>query len=1294
MRKGRRKLLVPLGLFLLGTAITAVSAEPSAPDAGVRMTVEIAWALPPNTQIQEGESFPLELELTEGRVLEAIAWPSDTRGGPERAGENMWRLGTARSGRVRARLQAPMSASLSFQAAGQVIHVPLASVLEGPQRTPPQTPVDIGVERLAWDSIQVRLSEGDGTVAPGSRVPVALGFNVLTAEPADVAVRCVAELRPAAGGEPLWRHEIRQGLRSNTAAPPTQTWEVPAPSAEGTYVLELRSNWDAIASTGREGSRLSRLIHRRRTPPASGSAVRRVTMTVIGQKSAQSTPPGSAPSDIDTVDLARLRGNRLVASGRAPLANGGLNVWRIPESALVEPTRRDRMFGWILRSGSEAARLAPADSGGYAWSAVGLKVEHPERPHRLSITVTGGHPSALGVGLIRLGGAAGRPRVMLDACAAGPPILDDGPSVTFSWLVWPSTQEPVLVLVNRGGDAPVRLGTAVLTELPELPAGPNVITPEGLRRELVLSFSGPNALERFGGASAGPVDTLARADHLAQYLSHCGASGVILPEVLADRSTRQSLEGQAGEDATGPDRLGLLLQILSRHGLGTWLDVQLDGALPDLPAPGSAEAATRGLIRVDADGQPEGTVYHPLHADVREAMKRKLTDTVAAWKEKGTIHGILIRLGHGPTLLGGPDTGYDDLTFARFVRDTFEGDAAKSVPGLSSDDPGRFAARGTFLAGAGRGPWLSWRSRSIASLYAELADAVRTASPGTALAVATPVVDDGPAGQEARRVDFAGLAPSHAWRAVGLDLDEWRNGDGAPLVLRGISLSTGGLAHDLATSPDLDVKIMAKSRRGLIVSVEHDAITENALTAVASQAAGRAETTQGRPESSRFELPVLKYDSSRNRAESPSPLAVVGTGLFLSATAMADELAGDEPLGHGLAALDARWVVLSSAAVLGREDRLRRFARVFRALPATSAEGTPTEKSPFGVTVRTVAGEANTYLALANDSPFPIRLETIVAAPESTACDDLGRGLRLAPKVDAAGSHVVLDLLPFGVAAIRVASPRAKVASVNPYPSEAVVSAMRAQYDEMSTQLLRLNQRPAGLPVPPANSGFEPETTRTVTLNIPRGPVPPAGWHLVGGMNGAAEIDPMQVHSGSSSMRFSATAPSVSVASARFVPNVHSALTIRTWLRSEKPDTKVRLWIEGEAAGIPFVRRSDLTAQPDWTPFAVRATDLPPGGLDGARIRFELMAAGTVWIDDLSVAGATMSESEKVNAQRALIVAMKAYEQKRYADFARLAGSHWARYPTLTADADGDPAGAGHTREAASSPLPSDRRLR
>ena len=1240
----------------------------------------------------------VELEVSQGRLAEALAWPT----GPEtsRATDQLWRLGVGRSGRVRARIEAPVGARLTLRAGGQVMHFPLTSIIDGPQRTVPQVPVEVTLERLPWDSLTVALGssqpaeggpnstakpnpplpgvESDGVVEPGATVPVTIGFNILTPEPTEVGVRCVAELRPlrVVGPELPRRQEIHEVVATNAASPAAFVLPLEMPKTEGTYVLDLRASWEPLA--GHEaGSLIGRLMRRgkRGGPPGGGSSARRVTIVVLG-KSVGKAPdpqrlnPAGRDHEVDTLDLSRLRGNRPTAAGRSPATASGLAVWPLPDGVFAEVTRRDRLRGWISRVGAETAQLGPAEASGLAWSAVGLKVPHPGKPHRLTLSVAGGHPAALGVAVVGPAlpevGSEGRPRLLLDACASAPPILPEGPPSTFSWLVWPDTSDPLLVLVNRAAGSPVQVGTVTLTELDQVPAGPGIEEPSGApTRALGVSLTGPDVLERFAAgvvSEPGLSDTLTAARNLGRYLAYCGASAVLLSEELADRPRRRALDGQAAEDATGPDRLDLTLRALGRQGVAAWLELGVLGRLPGLPSPGSPEAMARGLVRIDRRGLADGPSpsYHPLHPEVGAALAKKVADAVAAHNDSAKLAGVLVRLGPGPTLPGGPDTGFDDLTFQRFVREAFEGDTAKGLPGLDPADPNRFAARAQFLAGSGRMPWLAWRSKRVGVLYGELASAARQASAGVSLAVVTPGLGPGAgaAGAEARRTDLAGLAPSLAWRAVGLDLDAWPSGEAAPIVFRGVSLGPDELAHDLAMSPELDAKVAARPARGLL----------------------------------------LEGDGG----DEPSGLS---RGLGLSALPLDGGPAGDEPLGHALAALDARWVMLAATTVAGHEERLRRFAKVFRALPAPAGAASgagsrgEAEPLPFGVAVRAHKAGGATYLSLANDTPYPVRLDTVVAAPAGSVFDDIGRGARLKPEGDAAGRHLVLDMLPFGVAAVRVAAPDATVGLVTPYPSDAVKTTLQARYDELSEALSRLSRKAGAGQSGPPNPGFEPlpaPATATATAGTL------GGWQVMGGMGNALAIDAGQPHSGRGSLRLDAPSPPASARSDEFAPGVFSSLMVRAWVRSDRPDAKVRLWIEGNSGGKPYRRFSDFLAQPIWAERAVRAGDVP-AGLDSTRLRFELVNAGSLWVDDLSVTGASLSEPERRNARNALLAAMQAYREKRYADFARLAGSHWARLPgpvgATTAAVVGKPEGvaaerAGVIRTGDASALPQGRRLR
>ena len=1320
MRKGWRNTF--LSLVLLACAGQAAGARvgqvAGTAEPPVRLAVEISWnstaPLPAEVDSSTAQGPEIQLEVSPGEVTDAIAWPSGTS--PVRvAVGGAWKLGTERSGRVRVRIEAPLASSVLVRVGqGPPMRFPLTLILEGSRKTPAQSSVEVTIERLPWDTISVDLGapNASGVALPGAKVPLSVGFNILSTDAGQAAVHCVAELKPIRGGQPVWTHDFRETVATNQAAPPLRVIPLQMPVAEGTYVLELRASWVPLMPQD-GGTAIGRLLRRGRRNlignlvgglVGGATVTRRLTLAVI-DPAKKPDDPASSPArlehdqEVDAIDLTKSRNaQRLTASGRSRPLPSDPARWLVPEEALAESTRRDRLRGWITRGDSEAARLAPADPSGFAWSALGLKVNHPGRPHRLSLAITAGHPSSLGVAMIGPSGISGKPRLLLDACASGPPVLPAGPPVAFSWLVWPDAPDPVLVLVNRATEAPVQIGALTLTELAEIPAGPAVEEPVNTAktRGLGLQLNGPHILERFGIAvEPGISDPLNASRCLGQYLTYCGTSVAVLSDALADRDRRQGLDRQAAEDSIGPDPLAVAVTTLGRFGISTWVDLSFRGTLPGLPAPNSPEAAERGLVRVDKNGRPEGAEYHALNPEVREAMKLRVSDFAKAFPpESGAkLAGILVRLGTGPTLLGAPDTGLDDPTFNGFISDAFDPDTLKSLPGLDLEAPDRFAARSKFIAGSGRMPWLTYRSKRIAQLYTDLAQTARDTSPGLKFAVATPGLAPGSAAVEARKADLNDLAPSLAWRAVGLDLDAWPNDESAPIVFRGISLSTDDLAHDLATHPDLDAKITSRLDRGVIIDVDDVEPASRTIGGPSSPARVNALARPARPRGS----------------------------LVLSALPLDDGPTDQEPLGHALAALDARWVVVASPAVLGREERIRSFAKVFRSLPVS--EGPASRQTmPFGVSVRTHRTKDQTYLALANDTPYPIRLDTLLNTAKDAKVYDFARGAMLKPaETDNASRHLVLDLVPFGVASVRIGGSDVKLGAVTPYPSSSVLATMQTRYNELSSQLTRLSRgSDSGRNLPP-NPGFEPELpveetakgsgmeakvismkVKTPGVGVKPEPSPaiPGGWSIVGGGGNALTIDLQQRKSGRGSLLLEAKSPPASAASESFTPDIHTAILVRAWLRSDRADAKIRVWIEGEAGGKPFRRVSELTVGKDWIERAVRAGDVPAGGLDSTRIRFELPNAGNLWIDDLIVTGDSLSEPERRNARNALLAALQAYQEKRYADFARLAGSHWTRHPGVIAGPSrvaegqsGTPPGLSRAG-GDSTPLPEGRRLR
>src|SRR5262249_22000851 len=152
---------------------------------------------------------------------------------------------------------------------------------------------------------------------------VSVGFNVLTPEPTEVGLSGAIELLPRGGGEPIWRQELHEVVATDVLNPAAKVWNVPAPLAEGTYILKVSTSWEPLAN--RASTRLGRWVRRLRNPAVATEAVRRVSLAVVGPGRVPAEgQAGGAEQEVEFLDLGRLHGHRPTASGRAPApAPGG-----------------------------------------------------------------------------------------------------------------------------------------------------------------------------------------------------------------------------------------------------------------------------------------------------------------------------------------------------------------------------------------------------------------------------------------------------------------------------------------------------------------------------------------------------------------------------------------------------------------------------------------------------------------------------------------------------------------------------------------------------------------------------------------------------------------------------------------------------------------------------------------------------------------------------------------------------------------------------------------------------------
>ena len=613
------------------------------------------------------------------------------------------------------------------------------------------------------------------------------------------------------------------------------------------------------------------------------------------------------------------------------------------------------------------------------------------------------------------------------------------------------------MLVNRATGAPVQLGTVTLTELAELPAGPGGRGAGGRRRAGAGALPDrpgrPRPLRR-RRREPGQADPLAAARNLGavpgplRRLGRRPARGPGRPR--SPPGARRP--GGRGRDRPRPPR-------------------------PAAPRPGPAEGARPG----SSCRSPARCPASPRRARPRRWRGAWSGSTATAWPtarpttrstprsarrcgggsprrsprgqgRRQPRRACLIRLGPGPTLLGGPDTGFDDATFARFVRETFDPETARGVPGLGDrPTPDRFAARVAVPRRVGPDALADLAvARDRRALRRAGRGGAAGVAPGALLAVATPGLGRRPgrhrgaAGRPRRPRPEPGLARRRA-RPRRLALGRARAD--RPPRRRPSAPTTWRTTWPPA--PSSTPRSPPAPRRGLLLDVE--------------------ERWPDRP-------------AARRRRGPPAPSPA--TGLSLSAPAARGRRR------RRRAARATPWRRSTRAGSCWRRRPSPGTRSGSAGSPGSSAPcpptplgGPPAAGLRRGRPARTAASD-QTYLALANDTPYPIRLDTRARRPgDRRRSTTSAAACCSGPSRDAAGRHLVLDLLPFGVAAVRIGARRGqgRVGDALPLRGRAR-RACRPGTTSSPTQLSRLNRgsgrtdKDRAEPGPRRpNPGFEPD---------------------------------------------------------------------------------------------------------------------------------------------------------------------------------------------------------------------------
>lgn len=179
------------------------------------------------------------------------------------------------------------------------------------------------------------------------------------------------------------------------------------------------------------------------------------------------------------------------------------------------------------------------------------------------------------------------------------------------------------------------------------------------------------------------------------------------------------------------------------------------------------------------------------------------------------------------------------------------------------------------------------------------------------------------------------------------------------------------------------------------------------------------------------------------------------------------------------------------------------------------------------------------------------------------------------------------------------------------------------------------------------------------------------GWEIVEARRGTLAVVAGRDPAGSRAASFTSANGLSTLRSNPFARPASGRLSIAAWLRIKEgdPQPPLRIALEGDENGREYYRFAAIGGlaggRPlgsQWAQFVLQVDDLPDGGLESLRVRFDLLGPGSVEIDEVRLFDLAFAEAQRVQLTRLLTV----LDQRLAADdvggcLVDLAG-HWPRY--------------------------------
>jgi len=1067
------------------------------------------------------------------------------------------------------------------------------------------------IRRSPGDAIHVQTDRPHLVFEPEEEFTAKATFRLFNLRSPQTAARFEWRLTPARSETVLARNSQPLTLHANAQSALTAPLQFRLPEQEGAYNLHLSLRTSRLELASRS---VQLMVVEREAPAPQGSVMPRVI-------------DDFSP---ETATFERLLGN----------------------SSMQKTVTGYRQFAgaMIERDGQLAA-----DSE-LNWSAYRLRIENMNRPHQLILTLPPGVAQNVGASLLQ-------PNALGHLTPRG---LDTGLAVTTDWPVlpandessaltqriyfWPHVSDPVLLLHNVGAKEGPEVSRVQVVEVGEhLPPAADVPRLKGAAARWVGPYlNKPLLVESFGVVDAQDPGSRRSLDdwhsfhsagqRLVEYIHSEGYNSLLLA-VFAEGSTlypSQLLEptprydngafSSLGLDPLRKDVLELLFRLFDREELVLVPELQFSTPLPELErhisqsAPGAV-----GIELVGRDGRTwretqassrgRGPWYNPLDGRVQDAVARVVHELVERYRHHPSFRGVSLQLSTAGYLqLPGLEWGYDDETVRRF-------ELATRIRVPTSKGPDRFALRYEFLTTTASREWVKWRCDEISRFHARLAEIVTSAIPNARVLLNA---------QQALTADLPGDDILNALK-FGTSFGEM-------LLPRGLDFSRA------AETPQIVVLRP-------VIHAGSDELLDRALNATVnnSPTLDAALCPPGVTPGSLFfsaprETRVQAFDSI-------SPWQPAYTYLATPVVPAGGE--NRKRFAHALSTLDSRVVFDGSWTIpFGQEAETRDLRWLIQSLPATRFQTFSPRQQP--VTLRIAADAEQSWLYAVNDSHLPAAVHIQLASDATTPLQPLAASEAVPLKPASGGaSSLTITLKPYSAWGCRLQDPRAQIVGYTVRLPEAALVDLKRRIDQFEQILTQINEEHDRRPSPLSNGGFELAGQRRREL---------PGWDFPEGSNKSWTLDHREVHSGRYSLKLAARQQSTAVLTHPLPLENSRYLTASLWVKSDQPALLVRLALEGQVDGQPYVQQANIQAGPQWQQYLFRIRNLPSESLQNARFRIEMLQGGRVWIDDVQVQLQRLTQDDSRQLTKTLSSLRLAWDEKRYADCERMLTSYWGRF--------------------------------